>query len=206
MFALLNRRLGGNPWRQRMFQTCLEQLIAFLGIDKGPAADPAALIRLRSHCRNAILSASTAYYRMITAEFRGTGCSRAEEFPSAGPEGLLNLAIRKCSRDDKRCRVDEFFRENITHSLEIADYIGRVESASDELHGIREEILGAIDDAARLLDGRGCMRLADAMIAVDGREMDEFAANNDREWTTLAAALGKPLLNPVARTRQGPQV
>ena len=40
--------------------------------------------------------------------------------------------------------------------------------------------------------------MSDALIAVDGLGMDEFAANNPKEWITIAAALGKPLINPVA--------
>ena len=55
-----------------------------------------------------------------------------------------------------------------------------------------------------LCDNRHCARIADAIIAVDGRKVDEYAANNDKEWRLLARSMGKTLLNPVSGQRVDP--
>jgi hypothetical protein len=47
-----------------------------------------------------------------------------------------------------------------------------------------------------------CRRLADALIAIEGNRLAEFAANNDKEWVLLAGVMGKPLLNPVRAARE----
>ena len=52
-------------------------------------------------------------------------------------------------------------------------------------------------DSTHLCDSKHCAKLADCIIAVDGKKMDVFAANNDKEWITIAKTMATPLVNPV---------
>jgi len=83
----------------------------------------------------------------------------------------------------------------------LASFVGECKDCSTELSSMRDHIRRAEENPAHLCNDRHCCKLADMLIAVDGRNMDEFAANNDGEWRPIAKILGKPLINPVKGTR-----
>ena len=185
----------------RRVQTCMDAIYRFLEADGKSLSGRAQLARLRAHCKSAVLTGAEAIQQLVTGEFRGTRCVRAEEPPTEKPDGSLDVSIRRCTREDVRCAVDKFFEANKPLFMSIAAFVGGCEKPFDELLHMREHILIADGEPQHLCDSGHCAKLADALIAVDGKDMDEFAANNDREWVPIATAMKKPLVNPVKGTR-----
>ena len=95
------------------------------------------------------------------------------------------------------CRVHTFFKKHIDVFQRIGIAIEQKKDASEELKGFAEIIRTAIQQPTSLCDDRRCAKLGDAIIAVDGMDMDHFVANNDKEWELLAEAMSKKLVNPV---------
>jgi hypothetical protein len=197
----ITTKLAGSPYQGRRLQTCISHLLAFLEIDLGRIADPVQLVRLRAHCKRAVLESAEASEEFITARFRGTGCVRAEEPAKEQADGSLDVAIRRCRPTEIRCAVHTFFQEHLGTFKSISDAIDQSQDASDELRRMAQQIRQAATEPLLLCDDRNCRKLADALIAVDGREMDVFAANNDAEWKLIASVMDKPLLNPVRKGR-----
>ncbi len=200
----VQRRLS-NPHQQRGVQTCLQAIAAFLEVTKGALSDRAQLARLRAFCKTRVLEAAIALREAITGEFKGTGCVRAEEPPTEHSDGSLNVTIRRCSPDKIQCRVHIFFSENQEHFAQLANEIDSNADASHELKTMREHIRLAQREAIHLCDDKHCSKLADSIIAVDGKNMDVFAANNDKEWITIAKTMSKPLVNPVRGVCRRPE-
>jgi hypothetical protein len=138
---------------------------------------------------------------MITAEFKSTRCQRAEEVPTEKPDGSLDVAIRRCSPREVNCNIVGFFLKNKEHFLSIAAEIESTASASDELRNAAATIRRAMDTPDILCGS--CSNLADSIIAVDGKDMTVFAANNDKDWILLAKVLGRELLNPAREKKRG---
>jgi len=200
----ISAKLTGHPKQKRRLQTCLDAITRFLELDGKAISGAAQLARLRAFCKASILTASEALGRMVTGEFRGTQCVRAEELPRELSDGSLDVAIPKCRRKKIRCAIHEFFASREATFAAIADRIDAEEDPSDQLKAISKAVRSAQKDPAHLCDSDNCGKLADAIIAVDGRDMAEFAANNDREWVTIASAMRKALVNPVKGTRVDP--
>lgn len=186
---------------QRRLHTCLAQLNRFFDLDNNVITEFAALVRLRAHCKHAVLGAAEAMKEMITGEFKGSGCVRAEEPARELPDGALDVSIARCKPSDIQCTIHHLFENQKMVFGAIADHVDSSDKASGELKTMAKHIRVAQDDPTHLCDDRYCRKLADAIIAVDGRKMDVFAANNDKEWLTLASVMNKQLLNPV-RNRQ----
>jgi hypothetical protein len=193
----INRRLA-SPHQRRRVQTCMEAFTAFFEFGKYALSDRAQLARLRSLCKTRVLEGAIALREAITSEFRGTECVRAEEPPTEHSDGSLNVTIRRCSPDRIQCRVHTFFSENEDHFAQLANEIDSNPGASQELKTMRDHIRLAQQEAIHLCDDKHCSKLADSIIAVDGKNMDVFAANNDKEWITIAKTMAKPLVNPVS--------
>ena len=102
--------------------------------------------------------------------------------------------------------MHKFFSVNVRSFAAIAEAIDNSEMPSSELRRIAQTIRAASKDSKHLCDDKNCTGMADALIAVDGIKMNDFAANNPREWTTIAAALNKPLVNPVDGVRTDPPI
>ena len=202
----LNRKLAYVPAQRRRLQTCLDQLSLFLDLSGTVVSPVAQLVRLKAHCKHAVLSSTEALSRLVTRnfEFHGTGCVRAEELPTEYPNGSLKVTIPFCKKEDIRCRMPEFFRKHIETLDAVAAYVDADVDASDEMGRMRDCIRAAKSDPTYLCERRNCGRLADAIIALDGKDMDEFAANNDAEWLPIAQVMAKPLVNPVKGTRTLP--
>jgi len=165
----------------------------------------AAMKRLQSHLREAILGAYVAWDRSVTHEFRGTGCIRATERPMLAMNGTIDVTVRECRRSKIQCTVDRFFESNKAHFEKIVTAIKSSEStASKELLRTASTIGKAMTDPQHLCDSNNCTSMSDAIIAVDGVTTDHFGANNDKEWKLLASALGKTLINPVMGTKTDP--
>jgi len=197
-------RLLANTFHHRRVQTCFDALIAFQDLDGGQISDRAQLARLRAHCKQAVLGAAAWLKQARHEEFKGTGCVRAEELPRELPDGSLDTAIRQCRPADIHCRIHEYFNHNKDAFDQIRSTIESSSDASDELKKMLPEIKAAEKDATHLCDNRHCAKIADAIIAVDGRKVDEYAANNDKEWRLLARSMVKALLNPVSGQRFDP--
>lgn len=194
-------RLLANPQQGRRVQTCLDALSAFLELDGGQVSSRAQLARLRAHCKQAVLGAAAWFRHAGHEEFKGTSCVRAEELPRELPDGSLDTAIRRCHPASIHCKIHEHFSKNKDAFDQIRSTIKSAPDASNELKAMLPEFDAAETDNTHLCDDRHCARIADAIIAVDGRHVDEYTANNDKEWRLLAQSMNKPLLNPVTGKR-----
>ena len=193
----INNKLQGLNRRRGQVQTVFQALFTFLELDNGRIGGKAQLTRLRAHCKVAILDAVDGFEQIVTGEFKGTDCARAKQLAKERSDGSLDTSIRQCKRGRRECRVDDFFLEHRDLFTAISACIAAAEDPSPELQEIREHIQAAMKDPEHLRDHQKCRRIADAIIAVDGRDMEVFAANNDREWRTIASAMNKHLQNPV---------
>ncbi len=109
----------------------------------------------------------------------GTDCYWAKQGVQKMVDGSLQWKTPICQRGRKRCRLDDFFQEN-------RELFGRkelIDSLSDErksaLKAFSDVIGLAMNDPAVLLDYRtGCMRLADAIIAVDSLTFKNMFSQN----------------------------
>jgi hypothetical protein len=183
--------------RRRRLSRCLEAVDAFLSKHPTMALD-VAVKRLRAHLGEAIMCAFLKWERSVTHEYKGTGCIRALERPSRATDGTIDVTVRECRRTKVQCSVHKFFREHEDAFDKIETEIVKCGAdISQELKKTAETIREARRNAEYLCDSKNCGAMSDALIAVDGIATDHFAANNDKEWRTLAVALGKPLINPV---------
>lgn len=196
-----NKLLGAHPGNRRKVETCQQQLIAFLRDQPSTLSERAKLVRLRAHCKNAVLSLYEAVQETITGEFYGTKCVRAAEAPRECADGSLDVTIRRCKPEKIQCTVHTFFEEHREAFRAVARFVDQNSMSSEELRQMRDHIRKAERDPVHLCDDKHCCRLADMLIACDGKNMDTFAANNDREWIPIAEIMGKPLLNPVRDAR-----
>jgi len=197
IIGYVNNRLDANPQARRRVSRCLEAIQSFLSRVPGDTSYDAALSRMQSHLRQAILGAYTWWDSSVTHEFKGTGCARAEEQPKLSG-GKLDVAIPRCSRGEIKCAVHEFFaihRESFTAIRSAIENRGT--QASKELQKAIRIIDSAEKDSECLCDGSNCSGLGDILIAIGGLDMDCFAANNNADWTMLSEVLHKQLLNPV---------
>jgi hypothetical protein len=204
IFHHMTCTLAGHPYQLRRLQTCLTMLVNFLDLNNGQISSRAQLARLRAHCRRCALDGTAALTLLVTHFFTGTRCTRAEEPVKQLPDGTLDASIPRCKAKETNCRIHEFFLEQQSLFIKIADYIDTLPSASPELERMRESIRAALKSAEILCSSPACSRIADAIIAVDGIKMEVYAANNDAEWQCLSTSLGKPLLNPVKQPLQAP--
>lgn len=195
---LMSSRLASHSEQRRRCQTCLDMFGAFLKCGGGVQLTAREqLIRLRAHLKLVALAGGEALNRCVAHFFDGSRCVRAQEPVRELSDGRLDAAIPECSPKDIRCQVHSFFSERLAQFSNIKTSVGLETEPSKELARISETIAEARGDAAILCDSRKCRRIADALIAVDGADLDVFAANNDREWVVLAASLGKALVNPL---------
>jgi hypothetical protein len=158
-----------------------------------------AVVRLRSHLAEMILGAYQKWERSVTHEHNGTKCIRATERPTRALDETIDVTVRDCRPTRIQCSVHDFFQEHRGDFAKIEQAVDALgDHASFELRKTAATIRSASKDPKHLCDNKNCRQMSDAIIAVDGIAMDHFAANNPKEWKTLASALGKPLMNPVA--------
>jgi hypothetical protein len=200
----IDAKLGAHPKRHRMMRTCLQQVMAFLDQDKGSVKSRAQLARLERHCKAAILGAEEAMRQMATGVFFGTKCARATETAKEKKNGSLDVAIPQCRPEKPCCSIGGFFRDNEAEFGALAQAIDGDEAASRELQAMRDQIRAAQADAAVLHERKCCSRIADAIIAIDGIGMQDYAAHNPREWRLIAHVFGKTLVDPVAEATEPP--
>ncbi len=183
---------------KRRLDRCISAANAFLSANPSLPSD-VAVIRLRSHLGESILGGFTKWGRSVTHEYDGTRCFRATERPTRASDGSIDVSVRQCKPSRIQCSVHEFFRQHEAVFSRIKAEIQSAESsASEELKGTAMMIDKAIRDSEILCDDKNCSSMSDAIIAVDGLNSSHFAANNDKEWRTLARVLGKTLVNPVS--------
>ncbi len=192
----INRLIPVGHQRRRI-QTCLSVVSKYLDMPCPSLSAKAQMVRLQGFLKHAVLAATEALRQMSTGEFRGTGCIRAEELPEEKTDGSLDITIRRCKPENIRCSVHEFFEDNRASFEKIKLAISNAPNPSSELKRTMDHISLAQVTPTHLCDDRHCSKISDAIIAVDGKEMSVFAANNDAEWRLMASAMGKPLLNPM---------
>lgn len=192
----------GLPVARRRRSRCVSAISAFLSANSAASGDlplNVLMARFCAHVREAVLGGYLAFERCVTHLHDGTGCVRSAERPSLAPDGSLDVRVRQCKRTSVRCVVHQFFTARRRAFETIEEHITKLgDAASPELQKTARTIRTAAIDPQHLCASENCSAMSDALIAVDGLAMDVFAANNPREWTALAAALGKPLINPVA--------
>lgn len=124
----------------------------------------------------------------------GTDCYWAKRGVHKRRDGRLEWKTPSCKRKHKRCRLDDFFVENRDVFERIKNAIDGMpeDDKSDQLRGFSEVIGLALNDPKMLLDyGRGCKRLADAIIAVDSLTYKNMFSQNAKESELLTAVLGQ---------------
>jgi len=205
LIEFINDRLGSHPGHRRSLTTCLEGIAAFLSRIDESLSPGVRLVRLQSHIRYAILGAYKWWDCSVTHEYTGTHCKRASEQPREFSDGRIDVSIPNCRRNKIECSIHRFFKQNKDIFIKIKDrVIALGDKASLELKRAVDIIQSAETNPEILCDSQTCAKLGDALIAVDGSDMECFAANNDKEWQLLSEVLGKELLNPV-RPRQDPR-
>jgi hypothetical protein len=112
--------------------------------------------------------------------------------------GFIDMVIHRCDPDETNCNISRFFEKHREQFLAVRRAIEDLGSdASSELARAKTIIEKAEQTPDCLRNARNCRALGDILIALDGIDMDCFAANNDSEWALLAEVLGKKLINPV---------
>jgi hypothetical protein len=198
LYGYIDDKLNANLKTRNRLSRCLQAMESFLSKIEWDISPRTYFVRLQSHIRNTILGAYTWWNQSITHEYGGTGCVRAFEEPRELLGGKIDCSIPQCRPNNINCAIHEFFKKNeeLFTSIAIA-----IESLSDNASKELKEAKKIIEDAKKnpnyLCDDRVCRKLGDVLIAIDGVDMDCFAANNDKEWGLLSKVLGKELINPV---------
>jgi len=202
LIGYINDNLGAHLKHLRRLNTCLQAVESFLSKINEQLSPTAQIIRLQSHIRNAILGAYPWWDLSITHEYNGTSCARAAEQPRELSGGKIDVSIPQCRQNNIKCTIHRFFENNKERFQAIKVKIEKCgNSASNELQQAKKIIEAAESSPEYLCDDRNCTKLGDVLIAVDGLDMDYFAANNDKEWLLLSKVLGKPLINPVREAK-----
>jgi len=198
--GLVNHRLNKCPYNKRRVSRCLDGIQKYLSLTPGNIPYDAAVVRFRAHLRNGILGSNTWWERSIHYEFDGTGCMCAKEKPVQRVGGRIEMIIKKCKPERIECQIKSFFEKNKHLFIKIKEAIESLDSgASKELLNAKDTIETVLKKPYKLCDDSVCSKLGDIIIAIDGIEMDTFAANNDKEWVLIAQTLDKQLLNPLKK-------
>jgi len=202
LLGYVNDKLNAHPANRNRVSRCLQAIESFLSRIPGNISYQASIIRLRSHIRNAVLGAYTWWDLSITHEYNGTGCIRAFEKPKELSGGKIDVSVPRCRRNKIECTIQHFFERYKKQFVAIKVAIEELgENTSDELKKAKKIIEEAENNSDYLCDDCNCTKLGDVLIAIDGLDMDYFAANNDKEWLLLSKVLGKPLINPVREAK-----
>ena len=124
----------------------------------------------------------------------GTDCYWAKCGVHKRRDGSLQWRSPVCKRDRKKCRLDDFFTENRDLFQQIKTAIDALpdKGKSQQLRDFSEVIDEALRDPAILLDYRaGCLRLADAIIAVESSGYGSMFSQNRKESQLLTSVLGQ---------------
>ena len=207
VIAYVDEHLNAYPMNRRRVSRCLQAITAFLARATGDLSDEADILRFRTYLINAILGAYSWWDFSVTHEYNGTGCTRASEPPTQRAGGYIDVSIPQCRPNKCSCTVHAFFEANKERFIALKSEIEKLGGkASKEL----QEAAGVIRQAEKkpesLCDEKKCLKLGDVLIAIDGLDMDWFAANNDKEWVFLSRILGKRLVNPVRAAKKASQV
>jgi len=198
----ISDKLNAHPANRNRVSRCLQAIESFLSRIPGNISYQASLIRLQSHIKNAILGAYLWWDSSITHEYNGTSCVRAAEKPKELSGGKIDVSIPQCRPNNIKCTIHRFFENNKERFKAIKVKIEKCgNSASNELQQAKKIIEAAESSPEYLCDDRNCSKLGDVLIAIDGLDMEYFAANNDKEWLLLSEVLGKPLINPVRKAK-----
>jgi hypothetical protein len=175
----------------------LEAWCAFNPPGQAPLPDAAALLRLKTQLKIAILNAYKQWSRLTHHEWDGTGCLRAREAPRQSDDGKIDATVPRCWRTRIQCTIHTFFEENRDLFIQIEQAVAQKADASEQLKAAAAVIRAALVDPRSLCEDKVCQRVGDVLIAIDGNKMSTFAANNPSEWELLSLVLKKPLINPV---------
>jgi len=124
----------------------------------------------------------------------GTQCYWAIRGVQRKRNGELLWQSPVCSRQHKRCKIDDFFVENRETFIRIKAAIDALpdDQKSNQLESFSAVIAQALADPACLLDYKtGCKKLADAIIAVDSIGFKNMFSQNAAESTLLTKVLGQ---------------
>ena len=201
LLGYIDDKLNKHPANRRRIARCLQAIVAYLSQVPPDFPHGVVLLRLRRHIFNAVLGAYDWWDSSVTHEYNGTSCVRAAERPKKLSGRSLDVSVPKCAPGRVNCRVHEFFRRHKDKFTAIASAIENLgDGTTKEQKEAAQMIRRTVANPLSLCDDRNCRKLGDVLIAVDGLEMDCFAANNDKEWQLLSDVLGKLLLNPLRRT------
>jgi hypothetical protein len=194
------------PKARNRQDTILQAVNAYLAQLPGKTQLLNAVPRLRAHLEIAIVGFPDWWRQSVNHEFGGTDCVRAIEDARVIAHGQIDAKVAQCRPGKVNCGICRFFDANRGFFTLIAERIeSGLDGASADLRRFAEIIRQAQKDSSILQDDRVCAALADCIIAVDGIDTDSFAAHNPAEWSTIADAFGKRLLDPVVAAKQASQ-
>jgi len=124
----------------------------------------------------------------------GTDCYWAKCGVHQRRDGSLEWRSPVCKRDRKKCRLDDFFTENEELFRQIKAAIDALpdQDKSGQLRDFSEVIDESLRNPTILLDYRaGCLRLADAIIAVESSAYKSMFSQNRKESELLTSVLGQ---------------
>ena len=124
----------------------------------------------------------------------GTACYFARRGVAEKRDGMLTWKTPDCKPGKRRCRIDEFFVDNRDLFSAIKQAIDALpeDRKTGQLKDFSNVIEQAMSDPKCLLAYRtGCRRLADAIIAVDGRKYLSMFSQNVNESEVLCKVLGQ---------------
>ena len=203
LLGYVNDRLGSNPKLLRKLTTTIQAIEVYLSKIVGSLTPEVQLIRFRSHVRKGITGAYAWWDSSTTYQYHGTECKRAIEEPRQLPNSKIDVSIPQCKREKTCCGIRRFFEENRLEFIKLKRAIEKLgETKSSEIQEWKDVIKNAEKDPQSLQDSKICAKLSDAIIAVDGLDINCFAANNDKDWMFLAEVFGKELLNPVRNNKE----
>jgi hypothetical protein len=124
----------------------------------------------------------------------GTKCHWGKTGLQRRRDGEYVWKTPNCKSSNRACNVDGFFVENRESFQAIKKEIDALDAdlITDELAQFSQVIGEALENPTVLLDyGRGCKLLADAIIAVDGRDYRNFVTQNYKESQVLTKVFGQ---------------
>jgi hypothetical protein len=203
LFGYVDDKLSSHPGHARQLTTCIQAIVSYLSKIRGQLTPEAQLIRFRSHVRTGIMGAYAWWDSSVTHQYHGTECKRAIEEPKELPDGKIDVTVPQCRRGKMCCGFHIFFKENMREFMKLKQAIEKLgQPVSNQIKGWKDAIEEAERDPLSLQDSKTCKKLSDAIIAIDGLDMECFAANNDKEWIFLSKVFEKELLNPVRNAKE----
>lgn len=124
----------------------------------------------------------------------GTGCKKASVAPVR--IGDTYQPFGGCKKSEKKCKIDEFFRSNITNFESIVDELKNLpsENKDEELLRMEKVLEKALSYPEDLLDSKNCWKCGDAIITTECPKEAILFTTNIKHYQLLCPAVDKTLI------------